>query len=170
MNKVIKDKTVYFYDDNNNLIMYIDYSTDELIWYFNTNEVIKITEDMELYSLINNFMNQDYIFNDELLQSYKDKNKLIWYSDCYYNPNDEWSVDSVSCLNIERKDNHFNVWCTKKLYERINKKEKTHCIGFSPLMNGVFSRNVNTGSTLQDDFSTMIYQPLIKNKTKMLKK
>jgi len=170
MNKVIKDKTVYFYDDNNNLIMYIDYSTDELIWYFNTNEVIKITEDMELYSLISNFMNQEYIFNNELLQSYKDKNKLIWYSDCYYNPDDEWSVESVSSLNIERKDNYFNVWCIKKLYERINKKEKTHCIGFSPLMNGVFSRNINTGLTLQDDFSTMIYQPLLKNKTKVLKK
>ena len=169
MQKVIKDKTVYFYEEAN-LIMYIDYSTDELIWYFNTNEVIKITNDMELYSLINNFMNQDYIFNDELLKSYKDKDKLIWYSDCYYNPDDEWSVDSVSSLNIERKDNYFNVWCNKKLYERINKKEKTHCIGFSPLMNGVFSRNINTALTLQDDFSTLIYQPLIKIQPKVLKK
>lgn len=169
MKKVIKDKTVYFYDEEN-LIMYFDYSRDDLIWYFNTNEMIEITEDMELYSLINSFMNEDYIFNDELLKNYKDKNKLIWYSDCYYNPDDEWSVESVSCLNIERKDGCFNIWCTKKLYERIDKKNKTHCIGFAPLMNGVFSRNIKTGLTLQDDFVTLVYQPLLKNKIKELKK
>ena len=169
MNKIIENKTVYFYNDEN-LIMYFDYSRDDCIWYFNTNEIIKITEDMELYSLINNFMNMDYIFDDQLLKNYKDKNKLIWYSDCYYNPDDQWSVDSVSCLNIQRIDNYFNVWCTKKLDERINRKAKTYCIAFAPLMNGVYSRNINTGLTLQDDFVTHIYQPLFKNKTKVLKK
>ena len=35
----------------------------------------------------------------------------------------------------------------------------------SPLMNGVFTRNINTGLTLQDDVVTMIYQPLLKTKT-----
>jgi hypothetical protein len=170
MNKVIENKTVYFYDDNNNLIMYFDHSIDDCIWCFDTDGIIKITDDMELYSLISSFMNQDYTFNDGLLKNYKDKNKLIWYSDCYYNPDDEWSVDSVSFLNIERKDNYFNIWCTKKLDEIIDRKDKTYCIAFAPSGNGVFSRNVNTGLTLQDDFVTLVYQPLIRNKTKMLKK
>ena len=170
MNKVIENKTVYFYDDNNNLIMYFDHSIDDAVWYFETNEIIKITEDMELYSLLDNFMNQGYIFGGELLKNYKDKNKLIWYSDCYYNPDDEWSVESVSCFNIERIYNYFNVWCTKKLDERINRTNKTYSIAFAPLMNGVFSRNINTGLTLQDDVVTLIYQPLLKNKTKVLKK
>lgn len=170
MQKVIKDKEIYFYDDNNNLIMCLDYRRDDFVWYFNTNEVIKITDDMEIYSLIDEFMNEEYIFSDELLKSYKDKNKLIWYSDCYYNPDDEWSVDSVSCLNIERKDNYFKIWCTKKLDERINRTNKIYSIAFAPLMNGVFTRNINTGLTLQDDVVTMIYQPLLKNKTKVLKK
>ena len=170
MQKVIKDKEIYFYDNNNNLIMCLDYRRDDFVWYFNTNEAIKITNDMEIYSLISNFMNEDYIFNDELLKSYKDKNKLVWYSDCYYNPDDIWSVESVSCLNIERKDNYFKIWCTKKLDERINRSNKTYSIAFAPLMNGVFSRNVNTGLTLQDDVVTMIYQPLLINKAKVLKK
>ena len=118
--------------------------------------------------ILDKFINRG--LNDELLKSYKDKNKLIWYSDCYYNPDDVWSVESVSCLNIERKDNYFNIWCTKKLDERINRSHKTYSIAFSPLMNGVFTRNINTGLTLQDDVVTMIYQTLLKNKTKVLKK
>ena len=170
MQKVIKGKKIQFYDDNNNLIMYFDHSYDDMAWYFDTNEIIRITEDMELYSLIDNFMNEDYIFNNGVLKNYKDKNKLIWYSDCYYDPDDEWSVESVSCLNIERKDNYFNIWCTKKLDQRIDRIDKTYCIAFAPAGNGVFSRNINTGLTLQDDVVTLIYQPLLKNKTKVLKK
>ena len=169
MNKVIENKRVYFYDDNNNLIMYLDHSIDDCIWYFDTNEIIKITEDMELYPLISSFMDQDYTFNDGILKNYKDKNKLIWYSDCYYNPDDEWSVKSVSCLNIERIDNYFNIWCIKKLDEIIDRKNKTYGIAFAPAGNGVFSRNINTGLTLQNDFIRIVYQPLLKNKIRLFK-
>ena len=170
MRKVVENNNIYFYDNNDCEIMYMDHSLDECIWYFYSDDVILVTPDMELYSVLDNFMNQGYIFGDELLKNYKDKNKLIWYSDCYYNPDDEWSVESVSCFNIERIDNYFNVWCTKKLDERINRTNKTYSIAFAPLMNGVFSRNINTGLTLQDDVVTLIYQPLLKNKTKVLKK
>ena len=38
--------------NNNNEIMYIDYSTDECIWYFNDNNVITVTEDMELFECL----------------------------------------------------------------------------------------------------------------------
>lgn len=170
MNKTIYNKTVYFYDNNHFEIMYLDHSTDECIWYFHSDSIIKITQDMELYSLLEDFMKQDYIFNDEILKNYKDKNKLIWYSDCYYNPEDEWSLESVSCLNIEKKDNYFNIWCTKKLDEKINRPNKTYGICFSPSGNGKYSKNLHTGLSLQDDFIILIYQKLLKNKTRTLKK
>ena len=97
---------VIIYDDENNEIMYIDHSTDECIWYFHSDNIINVTADMELYNLLYIFMNNYYDFGDEILQNYKDSNKLIWYSDCYYNPDDKWSIASVSCLNIERNDNN----------------------------------------------------------------
>ena len=112
MKKIIQGKTIYFYDELDIEIMYIDYSTDECIWYFNTDKVININKDMELYKILDNFMKNNYIFANDILLNYKDDNKLVWYSDCYYNPFDEWSVDSVSCLNIERKNDSFNIWCT----------------------------------------------------------
>lgn len=170
MNKIIHNKTIYFFDESNSEIMYIDHSIDECIWYFYTDNIIKITKDMELYSLLDEFMKQDYIFNNDTLKNYKDKTKLIWYSDCYYNPDDEWSINSVSCLNIERKDDCFKIWCTKKLDEMIDRANKTYGICFSPSGNGKYSKNLNTGLSLQDDFIILIYQNLLKNKTRTLKK
>lgn len=169
MKTIIKDKTILFYNDYDQEIMYMDYSTDECIWGFPTNNVINITKDMELYELLDDFMKNSYVFNDDVLQNYKDDNKLIWYSDCYYNPDDEWSVASVSCLNIERSNDEFNLWCSKKLDEMINRPNKSYVIAFSPLGNGKYSRNLNTEFTLQDDFAMGIYQPLL-NKNKVLKK
>ena len=114
-------------------------------------------------------MNNYYDFGDEILQNYKDSNKLIWHSDCYYNPDDKWSIASVSCLNIERNDNCFKIWCTKKLDEIIDRPYKTYGICFSPAGNGKYSKNLATGLTLQDDFVIHIYQPLL-NKNKALKR
>lgn len=168
MKKVINDKTIYFYDNDNNEIMHIDYSTDECVWVFHSNNIIKITKDMELYNLLYNFMNNCYEFGNDILLSYKDNNKLIWYSDCYYNPDDEWSLASVSCLNIEKKDEVFNIWCTKKIDEIIDRPHKFYAIGFSPAGNGKYSKNIISGSTLQNDFVNYIYQPLL-NKNKILK-
>lgn len=166
MKKIISDKTIYFYDENNNEVMYMDHSIDECIWYFNTDTIINITEDMELYNLINDFMNNVYVFNDDILFNYKDGNRLIWYSDCYYDSCDEWSIASVSCLNIERGENCFKIWCTKKLDEMLERKYKTYGICFSPAGNGRFSKNLDTNLTLQDDFVIQVYQPLLsKNKT-----
>lgn len=169
MKKVILGNIVHFYDDNDCEIMYIDHSVDDCMWYFYSNNIINITQDMELYNMLDNFMQQNYVFSDDVLPSYKDNNKLIWYSDCHYNPDDEWSVISVSCLNIERKDGSFNIWCTKRLDEKINTPNKSYGICFSPCGNGRYSRNVNTGATLQDDFVVLIYQPLL-SKRNVLKK
>ena len=163
MKKIIQDKTIYFYDGTNEL-MYIDFSRDECIWYFNSDNIIKITKNMELYKLLNDFMNNSYEFNDNILKNYKDKDKLIWYSDCYYNSTDEWSIASVSCLTIERKDSYFEIRCTKKLDKIIDRINKTYGICFSPAGNGKYSKNKINGYTLQDDFITTIYQPLLNNK------
>lgn len=165
----VRNKTIYFYDLENNELMYIDYSVDDCIWYFNSDKIINVTKDMELYKFLDNFMNNYYKFNDKILVNYKDNNKLIWYSDCYYNPEDKWSIASVSCLNIERKDLGFIIWCEKKLDAMIDRPHKTYGICFSASGNGKYSKNIKTGFTLQDDFVNNIYFPLL-NKHKVLKK
>ena len=167
MKKVVKGNTINFYEGDTE-IMYLDHSTDECIWFFNTDSVITITEDMELFSYLNELMNQSYEFNNELLENYKDDNYLVWYSDCYYNPDDEWSLASVSCLHIKREEDSIKVWCTKKLDEMINRSNKSYGICFSPAGNGKYSKNIITNRTLQDDFVIYVYRQLLSN-NKVLK-
>ena len=162
MQKIINGTKISFYDENNE-IMYIDYSTDECIWYFHNSNVITITEDMELFNLLKSIMSQQYIFNDNcILKSYKNSNKLVWYSDCYYNPDDEWSRNSVSYLTIDFLDGIYKLRCINPLNQMIGREDSSHVIAFSPAGNGVFTRNIKTGLTLQDDFVLMIYQELLK--------
>ena len=127
------------------------------------------SDDDDIYNGIDLFMSQSYVFGNELLKNSKTEDKLVWFSDCYYDPDDSWSVDSVSCLTIEKKDDSYEITCSKKLDELINRVNKSYCISFSPAGNGKFSRNTNTGLTLQDDFVLMVYRPLLE-KNKVLKK
>lgn len=171
MKKIINGSRISFYDDSDNEIMYLDYSTDECVWCFNTNDAITITKDMELFERLKSIMGEQYTFSShESLKDYKNDNKLLWYSDCYYDPDDEWSLKSVSYLNIEYIDNSFKIWCVKPLDEIIKTSQRFHCICFSPLGNGKYSRNDLTGSTLQDDFVTKVYYPLLsREKVKKMK-
>lgn len=169
MKKVIKGKTVYFYDDNNEEVMYIDHSTDECIWFFNSEQVVRINKDSELYDLLNDFMSGHYQFQNDELENYKDESTLTWYSDCYYNPDDEFSLASVSCLHIKKEEGSISIWPTKKLDEMIDRKNKTYGICFSPAGNGKYSKNMSTGTFLQDDFVTMVYQKLLE-RNKILRK
>lgn len=153
----------FWNEETNEMIMYIDYLTDECIWYFNNSDVITITKDMDLFKLLKNIMSQQYKFsNGEVLNSYKKNNKLVWYSDCYYNPDNEWSRNSVSYLTIEFVDGIFKLKCTKPLDDIIDRETKSHVIGFSPLGNGKYTKNIASGLTLQDDFVIMVYQELLK--------
>lgn len=162
MKKIIEDKTIYFYDDENTLLMYIDHRVDDCIWYFASDNKICIFENTELYHLLNEFMDSNYTFSDEVLKNYKDENTLVWYSDCYYNPDDEWSIASVSSLTIKRVSKGFVLIPAKQIDELIDRKNKTYGICFSPAGNGKYSKNAITGLTLQDDFIFKVYQPLMK--------
>ena len=163
MYKVIDKTLISFFDEDDKEIMYIDYSTDECVWYFNNSDEIVITQEMDLFEPLKKFISQNYVFSDnEILQSRKYDNKLVWYSDCYYNPTDEWSRNSVSYLTIDYENDIIKLKCTKLMDKLIDRKNKSHLIVFSPLGNGQFARNIRSGLTLQDEFVLMVYQELLK--------
>ena len=163
MYKVIDKTLISFFDEDDKEIMYIDYSTDECVWYFNNSDEIVITQEMDLFEPLKKFISQNYVFSDnEILQSSKYDNKLVWYSDCYYNPTDEWSRNSVSYLTIDYENDIIKLKCTKLMDKLIDRKNKSHLIVFSPLGNGKFARNIRSGLTLQDEFVLMVYQELLK--------
>ena len=165
MKKIINESRIEFWnEETNEMIMYVDYPIDECVWYFNDSGLITITNEMELFELLKSIMSQQYDFSDsEVLKSYKKNNKLVWYSDCYYNPDDEWSRNSVSYLTIEFVNDAFKLKCVKPLDDMIDRETKSHVIAFSPLGNGKYTKNIESGLTLQDDFVQMVYQNLLKN-------
>ena len=154
----------FWNEDANEMVMYIDYPTDECIWCFYSDDIITLTEDMEIFKSIKQLMLQQYVFNDdEILRSYKDDNKLVWYSDCYYNPDDEWSRNNVSFLIIIYENPVIKLKCINPLDKIMDRKNRSHVIAFSPLGNGKYTKNVRTGMTLQDDFVVCVYQELLKH-------
>lgn len=162
MKEVIEGKKILFYDENGNEKMCIDYPCDECTWYFSSNEVLTITPDMHLYHALLKLMQNDYHFEENTkLKDYKDDTYLRWFSDCSYNPDDDWSCAEVSYLNISFEDEVFKVWCVKPLDKLVNRPRKFHLIAFSPLGNGKFSMNEKTGQTFQTEFVTDVYYELL---------
>ena len=165
MKQVIRNDNIYFYDEDGFEIMSIGFYMDECVWIFNTNKEIKVIKDISLFCLLDDFMNQEYIFSNNILQNYKDSNYLLWYSDCYYDLDDEASIMNVSSLTIKRKDDCFYLLPEKAIDNRLNKITKTYCISFSPAGNGQYSKNLKTFNTLQTDFVNLIYHGLLESKS-----
>ena len=157
------DRRVKFFDEKTEeLIMYIDYPTDECVWCFESSNEIIIDENSELYEPLKYLMSQQYTFDeDAVLKNSKTDNELVWYSDCYYDPDNSWSRDSVSYLTIDFDGKVFKLKCRKPLDDIIERKLKYHCIVFSPIGNGVYAQNNKTGSTLQTDFVLGVYRKLL---------
>ena len=165
MKKVINDRDIEFYDDTTDeLIMHMSIIGADFIWSFESNDPITITEDMELYKPLKQLMSNDYEFSsEEALLCYKDDNKLIWYSDCYYNPDNEFDKKRVSYLTVIRKENSFQIRCTNPL--RDEGKRCPLVVGFSPSGNGRYALNVKRDSSilgLQSDFVKYVYLNLMK--------
>ena len=164
MEKIIDGSKISFYDKIGNEIMYMDCPIDECIWLFKEDKEIYITDEMELFEPLKELMLQNYEFdNSKPLKNYKDKNKIVWYSDCYYDKEDVWSLRSVSYLTIEYINNTFRLKPNKPLYDFFKCKNRFHCICFSQLGNGQYSKNIKNGLTLQDDFVLNVYNKLKKN-------
>lgn len=167
MKKIINNDVIEFYDDNN-LIIKIGFISDELVLQVLSDSIININAESELYGCLNDIFNQNYDFGENYLGDVKNEKKLIWHSDCYFNPEYDYSIKRISCLNIIFEEKIFKVWCNNPINELFNKKNNYFCICFSPNGNGRYARNIESNMSLQDDFVFKIYNKL-KEKTNVKK-
>lgn len=145
------------YWENDNIIMEMGGIGADLVWVFYTRDVIRVSPGMELYEPLKEFMAQGYEFDEEdPLKCSKTPDKLVWYSDLGHID----TVEEVSYLTIERKDDSFELQSRNKLYEKYGATGRPQAIAFRPARNGTYSENIETHFTLQDDFSMIIYNPL----------
>ncbi len=164
MINVIDNKIEIIKDDEVLLEMY--FIADEFIWVINACEFV-IDKNDEVYYHIEKIMNNNYIFQDGI-PSMKSNDILIWLSDQYCDIDDDEEINRVNRLIIKRENDSFRICVVNPYLEKNYIYKKNYIISFSPLFNGFYSRNIDSGLSLQDDFCVM-YQNLLRRNMHVLK-
>lgn len=151
---------------DNSVLIEMFYIADEFVWILNSKEII-VNKDNDFYDKLDSIMKNNYVFQNGI-PSKKDDKMLVWLSDQYCNIEDEEELDKINRLIIKRKDNCFVISVFNPFFEKFNINKSSYMISFSPLFNGFYSRNVNSGISLQDDFC-LLYQELLNKKERVLK-
>lgn len=164
MEKIMTEDKIKFYDGEKEILS-LGFIADEFILTINTDGIIEINENEELYEYLNDIFMQNYDFGENFLNDNKTEQELIWHSDGYYNPDDIWSIKALNCLHITFNGEKYNMWCENEIDKQFNRKRSQYYISFSPAGNGKYAKNTNTGCSLQDDFVVDLYQKLFQKKS-----
>lgn len=160
----INDKIVELLNEQEELLLEQQYHCDEFLWIIRTNKPIVLERETNeiMYDKLDKIMSSNYIFQ-EGIPSQKTKNKLVWLSDQYCNLEDEDALKRINRLIIEKINDAFHISVHNPFLEELKINKNIYVIAFSPLFNGYFSRNQETGLTLQDDFAIMFNEILHNN-------
>lgn len=158
--KLVKDREegkIKLIDENENVLLSLGFFADEFVYIFNTHNPIIITEDINsvFYSNLQEIMNNEYEFSTEL--SSKTDKEIIWLSDQYGDLEDKSVTDKINRLVIRKEDDVFIISHKNPYFVKNNIKRSSEIIAFSPGGNGIYSRNLITGSTFQNDIVNMYF-------------
>jgi len=165
----IQNRKLYIVDNEQILLHTVKLGAEFIIHFYTKNKVV-ITKELDEYLYLNlkKLLENKYFFNNTPL-SYQKDNKIVWFSDCYCNIEDEEERSRISRLIIEYTDNQIELSYENPFYAKYNIK-RDGVIAFSPAGNGFYSRNEKTGLTFQDDIVWAFYQTLVKEYVKSKKR
>lgn len=157
----VKNRKLYIVDNDEFLLQTGKLGADFIIHFYTKNKII-ITKEIDEYLYLNlkDLLENNYFFYNNPL-SYQIDNKIVWFSDCYCNIEDEEERNRISRLIIEKIDNQIDLSYENPFYEKYN-INRNGVIAFSPAGNGFYSRNEKTGLTFQDDIVWAFYKTLVK--------
>jgi len=169
INRDVQNRKLYIVDNDEILLQTGKLGADFVI-HFHTKDKVVITKELDefLYLNLKQILKNNYFFGNDPL-SYQTDNKIVWFSDCYCNIEDEEERSRISRLIIEYIDNSIELSYENQFYENYN-INRDGVIAFSPAGNGFYSRNKKTGLTFQDDIVWAFYQTLVKEYVKTKKK
>jgi hypothetical protein len=145
------EKNIALFDENNNQMLELRFWADEFVWTIYSSKEIILTRDDELfYDNLNSIMNSQYIFSNDRLCS-KSQNEIIWFSDGYCDIDDKESTDRVNRLIIKKDGDSFKIRAVNPFLSKSGIDKEMYTIIFSPAGNGQYTKNINTGTTFQDD-------------------
>lgn len=165
----IQNKKIYLTEDDQILLQTGKLGADFIIHFHTKNKVIITKElDESLYFNLKELLENNYFFGHSDL-SYQTDNKIVWFSDCYCDIEDEEERSRISRLIIEKISNQIELSYKNPFYEKYN-INRDGVIAFSPAGNGLYSRNEKTGLTFQDDIVWAFYKILVNDYVKPKKK
>lgn len=164
--KLIRDLEnykIYLVDDNDNKVLELGFFADEFIISLYTNQKIIITEQIDKYFYFNlqQIMNQNYYFDNTSL-SYKKENEIRWFSDQYCDVEDVEQTSRITRLIIKEEKEQFQIYCQNPFFEKEKINIPFQMVSFSSGGNGFYSKNVDTGSTFQNDMVSAFIKTLNK--------
>ena len=170
--EIIRDnesKKIYIID-NEQVILQTGKLWADFIIHLHTKNKIIIIKDFDecLYFNLKSLLENSCFFRYSDL-SYQTDNKIVWFSVCYCDIEDEEERSTISRLIIENVDNKIQISFVNPFYEKYN-IDRDGVIAFSPAGNGFYSRNKKTGLTFQDDVVSIFYKILVKDYVKTKKK
>lgn len=165
----IQNKKIYIIDDEKVLLQTDKLGADFILLFYTKNKII-ITKEIDEYLYLNlkELLENNYFFYNDPL-SYQIDNKIVWFSDCYCDIEDEEERSRVSRLIIENIDDQIELSYENPFYEKYS-INRDGVIAFSPAGNGFHSRNKKTGLTFQDDVVWAFYKTLVKEYVKSKRK
>ena len=165
----VQNRKICIVDNEEILLQTGKLGADFIIHFYTKNKVI-ITKELDEYLYLNlkDLLENNYFFRHSDL-SYQKDNKIVWFSDCYCNIEDEEERSTISRLIIEYIDDKIQMSYENPFYEKYN-INRDGVIAFSPAGNGFYSRNEKTGLTFQDDIVWAFYQTLVKEYVKTKKR
>jgi len=165
----IQNKRIYIID-NEQVLLHTGKLGADFIIHFHTKNKVIITKELDecLYFNLKELLENNYFFRHSDL-SYQTDNKIVWFSDCYCDIEDEEERSRISRLIIEKINNQIELSYENPFYEKYN-INRDGVVAFSPAGNGLYSRNEKTGLTFQDDIVWAFYKILVKDYIKPKKK
>ena len=161
--------------DNDSILLETDYIGGEFVICICTHVPIIINKelDVDFYVNLEQLLESDYIFDSTGLSSKKD-NQIIWFSDQYCDIENEKQRKMVNRLILKKINDEIVISFENPYFEEKGIKRKNNYIAFSPCGNGLFSKNINSGMSFQDDvvlaFERTLKQEKNSSQSQVLKK
>lgn len=148
--------------DNEEILLETGKIGAEFVIYLYTEKEIIITKELDEYLYINlkQILENKYVFHSSNL-SYKNNDTIVWFSDQYCDIEKQEQTDRVNRLIIKKIDNQIKISFENPFYRKYDIKRKQNIIAFSPSGNGLYSKNINSGLTFQDDIVSAFYKTII---------
>lgn len=149
---------------NTKTIFEMKFISDEFVCIISTDDKILVTKqlDQSFYDNLSSFMENRYVFNNQINK--KTPTKLVWLSD---QSGDLSNINETNLMNrlvIEKQDDNFLIYYQNPFFQSMGIKKASHLIAFSPGGNGYWSKNLETGISLQTEIVKM-FKNILNNKT-----